>query len=212
MLDLFGDRQRALLRLLLKNKDGLTTDALASALDISRPAVSQHLMALERDGYVQRGEFRKTSGRPVQVYQLTETGHELFPRQYTWFSGVLLDAMRQERGSEGLEAWMNDLAGTIAKGLAGRVEGRDLASRIEATVGVMDELAYVAEAVPGDGLPVIEAANCVYHGLAKTYPEICQFDRALIGHLTGGTVTQEVCMAKGGGVCRFRIDAAAPRD
>ncbi len=206
MLELLGKRQQELLRLLLKHKAGLSIDELATALGVTRPAVRQHLTALELDGYVAKGEERRTAGRPGQAYVLAAKGTDLFPKQYSWFSSLLLDAIARERGEEGLAAWLEDLAGPIAESLQPRLEGLTGEARLAAIVALMNELAYEAAAVPGTGgaPAAIEASNCVYHELAKRHPAICQFDVALLSRLTGLPLTHEECMVRGGGVCRFR--------
>lgn len=206
MLELLGKRQQELLRLLLKHKAGLSIDELVVALGVTRPAVRQHLTALELDGYVTRGEERRTAGRPGQAYVLTAKGTELFPRQYSWFSGLLLDAIAQERGEDGLAAWLEDLAIPIAESLKPRLAGLEGPARLEAIAAIMNELAFEAVAVPGaHGAPAaLEASNCVYHALAKRHPSICKFDIALLSRLTGLPLTHEECMVRGGGVCRFR--------
>ena len=55
-------------------------------------------MALERDGYVSKTAPRKTGGRPQNVYVLTEEGTNLFPKQYSWFSKLLIQTLREEVG------------------------------------------------------------------------------------------------------------------
>lgn len=208
MLELFGRRQQDLLKLLMRNKEGLSKDELAIALDITRTAVGQHLNALEVDGYVRRGEERKTAGRPGQTYVLTGKGTDLFPKQYTWFSGLLLQAMREERGSEGLALWLRQLAGTIANSLQPRLEGKTGQELTDEVVRIMDELAFEARAVSPAGEPAIEASNCIYHELAKSYPEICQFDMELLSRLTGQGLDHNECMVRGGNVCRFKLQGS----
>src|SRR5262249_13810371 len=103
-LDAIGQTQRDLLRALLHHKDGLTIDALMTELSVSRNAVRQHLTALEGVGWVKRGEQRPSGGRPEQLYVLSELGHELFPRQYSWFAELLLDMARRAGGQKGAQA------------------------------------------------------------------------------------------------------------
>jgi predicted ArsR family transcriptional regulator len=209
VLELFGQRQQELLKLLRQNKAGLSKDELAAQLNITRTAVGQHLTALELDGYVRRGDARKTAGRPGQTYVLTSRGAEVFPRQYSWFSGVLLQAIRDERGSEGLSLWLRDIAETIAKSLAPRLDGKTGSARLGEVVRIMDELTFEAKAAETEDAPAIEASNCVYHELAVSHPEICQFDIALIARLTGQDVEHTECMVRGGGVCRFKLSGGA---
>lgn len=209
MLDALGDRQADLVRQLSQAAEGLTIDELAEQQAITRPAVRMHLSALERDGYIERGAPRRTGGRPVQTYRLTPRGRELFPRQYTWFSGLVLEALRTERGSEGLGNWMADLAVGIAGGLTPRVAGKAFPERLQETARILNELSYSATAhseSPSTG--VIEATNCVYHDLAARFPEVCQFDLAILARLTGGQVDHETCLVRGGGTCRFKVTLA----
>src|SRR4051794_22980810 len=102
MLEILGMRQKELLKLLLKNKGGLTADELAQQLTITRNAVRQHLASLENDRLVEKGGTRPSGGRPQQLYVLSANGHECFPRQYSWFAQLLLEAVQQEAGAEGL--------------------------------------------------------------------------------------------------------------
>jgi predicted ArsR family transcriptional regulator len=204
-LELFGKRQQELLRLLGKHPDGRSIDELAAALGVSRPAVRQHLVALEGDGYVTHGAERRTPGRPVQPFVLTEKGQALFPRQYSWFSGLLLDGIARERGPEGLAAWLEDLAGPVAASLEPGLAGLTGEARLQAIAAAMNQLAFEAEA-PGDG--TIAASNCIYHELARRHPELCRFDIALLSRLAGAPLAHETCMTRGDGVCRFRAPKA----
>jgi len=207
MLERFGRRQQELLKLMLKNKGGISIDELAAEAQITRPAVRQHLTALEAEGFVRKGEERKTAGRPGQTYVLTVRGTDLFPKQYSWFSALLLQAMKEERGSEGLEEWLRGLAGTVAASLESRLMDKDGERRLEEVVAILNELAFEANAVLPEGrpeAPAIEASNCVYHDLAQQFPEVCQFDLALLSKLTGSVVDHEECMVRGGTLCRFR--------
>lgn len=204
MLERFGRRQQELLRLMGKNKAGVSIDELAATTGITRTAVRQHLTAFEADGYVCKGEERRTAGRPGQTFVLTQRGLDLFPKQYSWFSGLLLHALKEERGSEGLTQWLKGMAGTIARSLQPRLEGLQEERRLQEVVAIMDELSFEADVSRAPGAPAIDASNCVYHELAKQFPEICQFDVELLSQLTGSELTHEECMVRGGNVCRFR--------
>src|SRR4051812_20750041 len=103
MLNSFGDRQQEILKILLKASAGLAIDEISSRIGITRPAARQHLMALQRMGYVERGELVATGGRPSQIYRLAAKGQDLFPKQYSWFSEVLLEALKKKMGDQGLK-------------------------------------------------------------------------------------------------------------
>ena len=75
---------------------GATLDELVASVGLSRTAINQHLMALEREGFVQKTVPRKSGGRPQNVYVLTEAGTNSFPKQYSWFSKLLIQTLRQQ--------------------------------------------------------------------------------------------------------------------
>ena len=206
MLEIFGDRQKQLLKLLLKNKPGLTVDELSQELTITRNAVRQHLAALESDGLVAQGATRPSGGRPQQLYALTGKGKEVFPRHYSWFAQLVIEAIKRERGSEGLSERLGEIGAGVAAQLRSQSPGLETREQKVAKLAVvMDQLGYNAKTTAAGKAPVIEADNCVFHELAVKNPEICHFDLAMMGAFTDSKVDHQECMARGGNVCRFRF-------
>ena len=207
MLELLGSRQQELLKLLLKNKGGLTLDELSEYLKISRNAVRQHISALVNNGIVTEGVTRPSGGRPEQLYVLTDEGKEFFPRNYSWFAQLMVESIAQESGVAGLR----EKLGTMGVGVAQQLLSQNSVlktreQKVEKLSEVMEELGYNTRsfAVNSDAL-TIEADNCIFHNLAMKNPEICQFDLALLSTFMDSTVNHEECMAKGGNVCRFKF-------
>lgn len=207
MSEVFGERRKQLLRHLLRNKSGATVDELAHALGVTRTAVRQHLAGLMRDALVSPGEVRPSGGRPKQLFVLTEEGKEAFPRHYSWFAQLLVEAMANEHGTTGLRVRLGRIASAVVEQLRQRLPGGESRRQKVAQVsGLMDELGYDARTAKDlDGAPTIEADNCVFHELAMKHPEICHFDLALLSGYTGSKVELHECMARGGHVCRFRF-------
>jgi len=204
-LELFGERQQALLRLLLVERDGLTVDELANRLDITRTAVNQHLNSLAQDDYVAKGRARESRGRPSHTYLITSRGMDLFTKRYSWFSSLMLEKIRREGGSQSLSTILRELATSVADEHQELMKGKPLEKRIEAIGRLMLKLGYEARVITsGDGQPLgVEAHNCVYHNLASEYPEVCDFDLQLLEDLSGAQVHHEECMVRGGSSCRF---------
>lgn len=231
MIEVFGARQKQLMRLLLRNKGGMTVDELAQALKVTRNAVRQHLATLSKNGFVAPGRTRPTRGRPQQLHVLTDAGKEAFPRHYSWFAQLLVDAIAGEHGAEGLRTRLGRVAAAVATQLQQRgvVNGNgngavipapvasgasmgngngDLRQKVARLATVMDELGYDARVgADVNSSPAIEADNCVFHELAKKNPEICHFDLALLSTATDSKVEHHECMARGGNVCRFKFTA-----
>lgn len=207
MLEILGDRQKQLLKLLLKTKSGLTVDELSEGLKITRNAVRQHLAALESDGLIALGATRPSGGRPQQLYALTEKGKEIFPRHYSWFAQLVIEAIKREHGTEGLRKRLGEIGAGVAEQLRNQSPGLGTREqKVEKLAAVMDRLGYNAKTVAAAGkAPVIEADNCVFHELAIKNPEICHFDLEMMGAFTDSKVDHQECMARGGNVCRFKF-------
>lgn len=209
MLEILGIRQKELLKLLLKNKAGMTADELSEGLNITRNAARQHLASLETDRLVEKGATRPSGGRPEQLYRLTENGRELFPRHYSWFAELLLESIKGVAGEEGLRERLREMGAQIANQL--RNQNPELTmpeEKAQKLSEIMEQLGYNASfGVDTEAQPMIEADNCIFHHLAVRNPDVCQFDLALMSTFTGSTVDHQECMAKNGNVCRFKLGA-----
>ncbi len=207
MADQIGSRQRQILELLLENKQGLCIDDIAKALNISRNAVQQHISVLEVEGYLQAGELNKTAGRPVRRYILTEAGINSFPKQYAWFSKLMLAELKNEIGSEAFERYMNRLGENLAQNYLHRFTGKPIDERRNELLKIMNELGFKTGKPDEENQHgmTIKAYNCIFHDLAQKHNEICQFDSALMTALLGKDLELSECMAKGGRLCCFNI-------
>jgi predicted ArsR family transcriptional regulator len=207
-----GESQQQVMAFLLERKAGATVDELVTAIGLSRTAINQHLLVLERERYVRRASPRKTGGRPGRIYVLTEQGTNQFPKQYSWFSRLLLETMRDTLGEEQLNAYMYNLGLKKSADLIPRLVGKTRAERIIEIVAVMNETGFVARAVSppkANKLPVVECKNCVYHDLSKDFPAVCRFDIGFLSGLMGAEVEHQACMQRGADACRFIFKPAA---
>lgn len=206
MLEILGMRQKELLKLLLKNKAGMTADELSAQLSITRNAVRQHLASLENDGLLKKGQTRASGGRPEQLYLLTDKGNECFTRHYAWFAQLLVESLQQESGADEIGERFTAMGNRIGKQLSSQhPELNTRADKVKKLAEIMEQLGYNANAAVVDQSEKIEASNCVFHTLAVANPHICKFDVALLSAFTDSTVEHQECMATGGNVCRFKF-------
>jgi len=207
MLEQLQTRQHQVLALLQQSKVGLTIDALIIHLGISRTAVNQHMVSLERDGFIKKSVQQKsTGGRPGWCYQITDEGINRLPKQYSWFSELLLHTLKKELGSQKLETYVKKVATSLAPQLREQLHGKDTKEHIQQVAGLLQNLGYQAQTEPAHSkkeLPLLTAHNCVYHDLAIKHPEVCAFDIALLEQLVNRKVDHQACMAKGDHACRF---------
>lgn len=196
-----------ILELMLRSDSPLSVQVLASALGISRNAAHQQVMALEREGLVERASAIRTKGRPSQGFHLSTAGRATFPRQYSLLAKQLLGELSQILGPAELHVAMQRIGKSLAASLSDKVGGN---ADEELIAGLMRELGYESRVVDGDGGLEIEAHNCVFHDLAKADPSICEVDLALLETLSGKAVDHRRCMARGEGSCRFSFSEKQP--
>ncbi len=200
MLNTLTGRQVEILHAM--RSDGIALEDIAALLNVSRQAAQKHLDHLLQAGLAAPSETKQTGGRPRQLYHLTPQGQELFPRQYAWFTEVLIGFLKEAQGSEALSTLLRQLAKTLAVEESAVLSRYSRKERIEAITHFMNRLGYAARV---EGASEIVATNCVYHHVAKAHPEICGFDIQLLETLSGEKVEHTECMVRGGSCCRFKL-------
>ena len=201
--DLETSRSRdRILELLLKSERPLSVQSLSAALGISRNAAHQQVMALEREGLIERAAAIRTRGRPSQGYRLSKAGGATFTRQYALLARQLLTQLSRHLEPAEFQRAMTQIGEDLAASLAIDAEpGSDEA--IGAIAGLMRELGYESVAIEGEEGAEIEAHNCVFHDLAFADPTICEVDLSILRSLSGKSVEHRRCMARGERSCRF---------
>lgn len=190
---------------LLKRSGGMTPGEIASSLGVSTMAAHQHLTVLEGEGLVQSEPRRKGVGRPSHFYRLTEKGQETFPRLYDTFLILILQAVREVHGEEGLEEllrWRTEFTdreyGPRLRSLPPRERAHAL-SRLQEGSGHMVEIEDLPDRV------VITEHNCPIARVSRQFPEICRHEVAMLNRLVALPVTRVACMAEGAHVCCYHI-------
>jgi predicted ArsR family transcriptional regulator len=201
--DIESTRSRdRILELLLTSESPLSVQALAASLGISRNAAHQQVMALEREGLVERDVAIRTKGRPSQGFRLSEAGNATFPRQYALLARQLLEQLAQYLGPAELRLAMERIGLSLAESLRAGV-GSDPSQRLALIASLMRQLGYESATVDGPDGTEIEAHNCVFHDLAFADQTICEVDLSLLRSLSGKEVEHRRCMARGERSCRF---------
>ena len=204
------ENQTKILDYLLEHKEGATLDELAAHLGISKTATKEHLLKIDRLGYLAFSDTKGGVGRPRRRYLLSSEGVDAFPKRYSWLSNVLLEHLAETTGPEAVAAVMDSLARKVADSVEPKFRAaRGSAETLALVAEPLNELGYRSSLKQSDLRKgaIIEATNCVYHSTAKRHPALCRFDIKFIENVTGGmSVKLESCIARGGAVCRFCIN------
>jgi predicted ArsR family transcriptional regulator len=189
----------------LLRRGGLTVDELARELGLTNNGVRAHLATLERDGLIrQRGSVRRRSGggKPAYVYELTPEAESLFPKAYEPVLRQLLDVLSERLGSDGSEAVLRSVGRSLAEEHGVLVDG--VRPRLEAAVGVLNELGGLAELEERDGGFVILGYSCPLGAVTPDHPEACRMAETLLAELAGVPV-HEHCDRGESPRCRFEV-------
>lgn len=208
-----GERQQSLLAILLHHRNGLTVDALASMLEISRNAVNQHLLNLSGSGFIQNTLLNSTGGRPSKVYSLTPTGLELFPRHYSFLARMLLSWLKKNLGKQELESCLKELGEEIAHEFSDRVSRyQTQTGKVREVTTILQELGYDAEtAINTETYSEIIASNCVFQKLAEECHSVCTLDLSFLASLLDTNIEHKKCIVKGSRNCCFGISTKTPK-
>ena len=198
-----------ILELLLRSEEPLSVQALSTAVGISRNAAHQHVIAMEREGLIERASSIRTKGRPSQGFRLSEAGNATFPRQYALLARQLLEQLAQHLGPEELRQAMERIGLSLADSLRAGV-GTDPSQRLTLIASLMRQLGYESATIDGPDGMEIEAHNCVFHDLAFADRTICEVDLSLLRSLSGKAVEHRRCMARGERSCRFAFRPTKP--
>lgn len=196
---------------LLRRRGSLTVEDLSRALGISTVAVRQHLEILEAEGLISSRPERRPIGRPRSLFHLTEAADDLFPQNYGGLAQVILEHLESTGGEALIDEVFRARRVRSEAELRPRMDGKDLAGRIEALAAAQDDAGYMtAWEQDADGTFLLQEHNCAICKIARRFPQVCANELELIRNLTGAEVSRERHMARGDSSCAYRIRRSEP--
>ncbi len=194
--------------LLLKKSGGMSINDLRQHLDITPMGIRQHLLALEKKGYVSFQARKHGIGRPVFIYRLTEEAEKLFPRSYDRF---ILDILRNLEHHEGtmdvqtIFIWRKD---SIRKNCDKAMQSTsDIVGRIHALKDVLESEGYLSDITRNNGHYHLINYNCPVKEIAVAYPDLCRHELDLYKELITQRVSMKQNLAEGNMFCIFEFPA-----
>jgi predicted ArsR family transcriptional regulator len=199
--------------MLLKMRDGLSTKALAEALDISVPAVRQHLRAL--GGEVTAQSEVNGVGRPAQIWRLTATAQHRFPDTHGELTVKILESVEKQLGAAALDRVIEDRSRENAAHYAARLTGvSTLQGKLQRLAQIRSDEGYMAQVEKtADGWRLIEnhcpicAAATYCQGFCRTELEVF---RQVLGD--GVKICRSEYLLEGGSRCTYEITLADAQD
>jgi DeoR family suf operon transcriptional repressor len=204
-----GNTKELILNLLLEGSK--TAGEIANKLKIQKSAIRTHLESLQREQSV-RSYFRiERLGRPRRVYELTESGRELFfPRRYDLILSLVLQEVESTKGHEYVKKMIESIADKMAYDIREKIKksSSSFEESIRILNSVSNEMGFMSsfyEEADNNGSTTysIISRNCIVHKAAIRHKDaICHgFHDRIIQKSLDGKINAKVqlkeCIAMG---------------
>ena len=200
----FSDTKMKILNILLEGSK--TAGEIADKLKIQKSAIRTHLESLQAEQSV-RSYFKiEGLGRPRKIYELTESGRELFPRKYELVLSLVLQKIESTEGHEYLKKIIKSIADNMAHDIHDKIKksSSSLEESVKILNSVSNELGFMSSFYKEhDNTYSIISHNCIVHKMAIRHQDaICHgfHDRIIQKSLDGkinSNVQLKECIALG---------------
>ncbi|MCU6794652.1 MULTISPECIES: metalloregulator ArsR/SmtB family transcription factor [Paenibacillus] len=204
----FDMSTRRVVLTMLKTKGPLAVSEIAKQLGITEMAVRRHLNTLERDGLIESKLVRQAMGRPTNLYSLTESADELFPKNYYNLTLDLLGELVEEAGEAKVQLLFERRKEKMIDRYEEQMQGKELGDRVKALAEIQNANGYMVNwSADEDGTFVINEHNCPISQVANQYNHACHCELMMFETLLGADVKRTECLVKGGLKCSYSIQA-----
>ncbi len=198
----------------MKERGGATIAELAVHIGISDEGARQHLLRMERKGWIQRRETRPTSGRagrPAAVYEVSPSGEAFFPKRYDELSVALADVLVKTHGHAALADALERITDSWVDAWEGRLRGKSLDERLALLKDYYLPNDPFLTVENNDHVALVEH-NCPYLTVAQKRPALCSITVNTLTRLLGYRVRRARTFQNGDGCCEFRVLLDQPVD
>jgi predicted ArsR family transcriptional regulator len=199
-----GDSRQRVIEILKRRGEASVTD-LSRALGLTPVTIRHHLDALMEERVVSQPTSRRKPGpgRPEMVFSLTQKADDLTPRNYGELCACLLSTLSETAVDSN---WLLASTGRRLFELASPHRKR---SGVAAVMAFLEGRGYFPSHEHSESGSTIVLSNCPYLEAARSFPEICRMDIALISRMVGGEVIAESSIARNDPGCRMRLPRTA---
>jgi len=199
---------------LIKRRGTLSIDKAAAQISLARTTVREHLLQLERDGYVERKYVRSGPGRPSLQYQLTTRGNSLFPSSESKFIRNFIKYLKSNGNEQLIEDFFEDFWNQRLEEAGKRIEDAsddDPYSGLTALQQMLEDEGFMPEIdldKTAEKLTVKEC-NCPFSEVVKETRLPCQLEEIFYKKLFNQQTERTSYIADGDFSCTYSIPTDA---
>ncbi len=207
------DTKWTILNLLLEGSK--TAGEIADKLKIQKSAIRTHLESLRAEQAIRSYFKTEGLGRPRKVYEITDSGREMFPRKYDLLLSLILQNTEAKQGHGYTKEIITSIADDMAQDITDKI--RDSSTSLEELLGILNlslnEMGFMSSFYKedDDNTYFIVSRNCIVHKVAFSNQDaICNgFHGQIIKKVLDGKIKPEVqlkeCIALGDNYSRHSI-------
>ncbi len=192
----------------IKSSQHANVEGLAEVAQVSPVTVRHHLNALQADGLIESSSIRRKVGRPYYIYNLSEKGHELFPKRYVRLTSRLLDEMKARLPESVVNEVFENVVLSVVDEHRGEYEHLTFENRLDYLVELLADEGFLAAWENTDVGYTLTEYSCPYISVGRSHAEICTIDKELIVNVMQAPVKQLTCMLEGDECCQFIVNPA----
>jgi predicted ArsR family transcriptional regulator len=194
---------------LVARAGAITIAELVRAMGVTTTAVRQQVNRLQWDGWLVREQRRGGTGRPADVFSLSEQAKRAFGTQVDEFARLLIADIAESEGPEKLRQMLRRVSRRLARGMESAAGDGPPAERVARLTQSLQQAGTVA-ALEATGTGVrLSVHTCPFHGLGEARRQICEVERQTLGRLAGGSARLTHSLAGGDACCAFELGAQA---
>ena len=191
---------------LLKKNGPLSIEDLSNELYITSMGIRQHLLSLERKGYIDYVTKRQGIGRPAFLYRLTEKAQNLFPTAYDEFIIETFKDIENHEGKQRIEELFKWHKNRFLRDLKESIpERKNLREKLSILSTILDVKGYLTEFQDTNNHFTIKIFNCPIYRLSSEYKDACRYDLLMFKELIGKEISREACIVDGDTSCTYTI-------
>lgn len=171
----------------LKVNKPMSVAKMAKELSITEMAIRRHLSNLEKDNLIDTIPLKKSMGRPLKLYTLSQHGEEeLSPRNYRELVVELLEDLEDLKGSEIIKQLLEKRMKRLTKRYWDRFQNLTFDEKVIELARIQEENGYMVDLELDDHRNyIMKEYNCPLSRVAKKYDSICTCELTLFKELLG---------------------------
>lgn len=194
---------------LIKRKGEISLGEAERTLEMSRSAIREHLLHMERDGWVKHTFVRQKRGRPTIRYVLTEQGHRLFPNSEGAMLHALVLFLRQSGQDELLETFFIDYwdkrLSEVSELLGASLQS-DPSEKAENLKKILEDQGFMPEySIDGTDIEFREC-NCPFSEVVKVTRLPCKLEARFFEKLWDTSLDRISYIPDGEHACTYKFN------